>query len=218
MGSDNRRGPCQDHGCYCQEFWPLATAPDFCEACDHDELFHRRWEPEEERADRRGHGACRWVKVAKDDDGFAVLDSDSNPTVLRSCKCQEFGPCRSDPGSVKCRACGHHMAFHKLLLGAASSVGVGPASSWLPSSSVATTSRPEPSAPPYEEMVKEQVLPSAALADTGKKGKARVPDPVPPPTHLADGSQGPRGPSSKVPRQWAQALPGTFVSLSLNIL
>lgn len=207
MNSVNRRGPCQEHGCYCQEFWPGLKSEDFCDACEHDELFHRRWEVHEERADRRGYGACRWAKVQKDDEGFAVLDESSNPIVLRACKCTEFGPSRVDPGAGKCRACNHHKAYHRLLLGASSSVGIMPATSLPHASSVATASR-VPSAPPYEEQVKEQV--ATTVVQRGKDKVDAVPPPAPllipmvPPPAAGGSSSG----TSLVPKPWAVAVPG----------
>lgn len=216
MNAVSRRGPCQEHGCYCQEFWPGLTTDDACDACDHDELFHRRWEVHEERADRRGYGGCRWAKVQKDDDGFAVIDANDNPVVLRSCKCTEFGQSRVDPGSGKCRACDHHRAFHKLLLGATHSVpgSVGVFASSLPhSSSVANTL---PSAPPYEESVKEPISEAPLATARGKDKVSAVPPPAKDSPVVA--AHLPGSSSSLVPRPWREALPGEALSSNLYAL
>lgn len=118
------RGPCNEHGCFCQEFWKGRDTPR-CEACRHHENFHKRWQGSDVTAERLGYGSCKWAKVEVDDDGEPVLNNKEEPNILRSCKCTEFGADEEEVGAgLQCVACRHHRSFHKLLLGSGTTVGI----------------------------------------------------------------------------------------------
>jgi hypothetical protein len=110
------RGACQEHGCFCQEYF-RGSDKARCGACRHHESYHSRWVGADQVAERIGYGKCEWAKVEEDSSGFAVLDKLQKPVKLRDCMCTEFAIDDGNGDPILCSCCRHHRSFHKILLG-----------------------------------------------------------------------------------------------------